>query len=689
MKPPHPTLLVPVAAGLLLGLAPFAADPAAGLRLPGFSPVRAREELAVESRLVAGLSVASLDAIHAELTRGPHVAGTDESRALAEAIRARLEESGLETETRRYEAYLSFPKRIAVRRLAPSALDLRVDEPPEPGDPDTAHAGLTPGYVAYSASGRVEGNVVYANYGLPADYDVLEARGVSARGAIALVRYGKVHRAVKVATAEARGARGILIYSDPADDGFGQGEVLPRGPWRSGALLQRGNAKLSWFFHGDPLTPGRAAVPGAERLRPEEAPTLPRIPAAVLSWNAARPLLEGLAGETPAGFQGGLDFAYGTGPGPARAELDVTMDAGPRTIVDVLGRIPGREEPERLVLLGTHHDAWTFGGVDPGSSGAAVLELARELGTLRREGWQPRRTVVFAFWDAEEPGLIGSTEFAEERAAELRANAVAYVNTDFYLAGRLKAGGPPALQDFARRIFLDVTDPATGHPGLPAAASAELSPLGSGADFVAFQDFLGLPCLSLEFADGTTYGAYHSTRDTRQYMKTHGDPGWRYGIALAEMLGRTVLRLASAESVPVRPSHEAEAILRWLDRLEEANRGRPALETLRTSLRAYRDEAVRLEAQSDAALLQGGAGPARAARMGDRLLLSLKAFVDEADPRFYRHPVYGWDIHALYGGDTLPGLGRALRKGDAALASTERGRLEAAVARARTALGAP
>ena len=693
MKAPPAVLLVPAAAGLLLAMAPLAKGRvAAEPRLVGFSPGGARDEWATESRLVSALSAESLDALHAELTREPHVAGTDSSRALAETIRRRLEQFGLETETRRYEAYLSYPSRIAVRRTAPSLLELRVDEPPEPTDPDTAQTGLTPGYVAYSASGRVEGEVVYANYGLPADYEALAARGVKAAGSIVLVRYGKVHRAVKVATAQAQGARGILIYSDPADDGFAKGAVLPAGPWRNGDLVQRGNAKLSWFFHGDPLTPGRAAVPEAERLRPEEAPTLPRIPAAVLSWAAARPLLEGLAGAAPTDFAGALDLAYRTGPGPVRVELDVVMDAGLRTIVDVLGRLRGREEPDRFVLVGTHHDAWTFGGVDPGSSGAALLELARALGTLAREGVRPRRTLVFAFWDAEEPGLIGSTEFAEERAMDLRARAVAYVNTDFYLAGRLKAGGPPALQDFARGVFGDVRDPESGRPGLPGAATVELAPLGSGADFVAFQDFLGLPCLSLEFADGTTYGAYHSTRDTRGYMKAHGDPGWRYGLALAETLGRTILRLASAESFPVRASREAEALLRWLDRLEAAQRGRKglvpgALEPLRASLRAYRDAAAELEARSDSALLDGGDGPMRAAAMGDRLLLSLKAFVDDADPRFYRHPVYGWDIHALYGGDTLPGLGRALRESEAGAILEETRRLEAAIARARAALG--
>jgi N-acetylated-alpha-linked acidic dipeptidase len=685
MRLPRATVLLPTAAGLLLALVPFTLAPAEGPGLPGFSPEGARSEREAEARLVSRLRGESLDAFHAELTARPHVAGTEEGRALAEAIRRRLDSFGLETETRRYEAYLSYPKRIAVRRTSPERLELRVDEPPEPTDPDTAQAGLTPGFVAYSASGSAEGPVVYANYGRPADYDGLEASGVSARGAIVLVRYGKLHRAVKVATAQAKGARGILIYSDPADDGFGQGEVLPEGPWRGAELLQRGNAKLSWFFHGDPLTPVRAAVAGAEHLRPEDSPALPRIPAAVLSSAAARPLLEGLAGTAPPGFAGGLDLAYGAGPGPVRAELEVEMEAGLRTIVDVIGRLRGREEPERLVLLGTHHDAWTFGGVDPGSSAAAILELARALAELRREGWQPRRTIAFAFWDAEEHGLVGSTEYAEEMALELRARAVAYVNSDFYLAGRLKAGGPPALQDFARAVFADVRDPASGQPGLPGAGSVELSPLGSGADFVAFQDYLGLPSLSLEFADSTTYGAYHSTRDTRRYMKTHGDPGWRYGLTLAEMLGRTVMRLASAEALPVRPSREAKAIRRWLDRLVASHPGLgdEDLEALRQALRSYGDHAARLEAEVETELAQGPAGLRRGAEAGDRLLQSLKAFVDVKDPSFYRHPVYGWDIHALSGGDTLPGLARALRAGDEAAVARERQRLVEAVARAR------
>jgi N-acetylated-alpha-linked acidic dipeptidase len=671
----------------LLALAPLARAPDEPPRLRGFSAEASRAQRAAEASLVSTLSAASLDTFHAELTARPHVAGTPESLEQAERIRRRLEAFGFETEVRRYEAYLSLPRSIAVRRTAPTKVDLSVEEPSDPDDPDTARAGLTPGFVAYSASGTVDGPVVYANYGLLSDYGALDSLGVSVRESVVLVRYGKVHRAVKVANAQARGARAILIYSDPADDGFRKGEPLPKGPWRAAQLLQRGNAKLSWFFHGDPLTPGKPALAAAERLRPEDAPSLPKIPALALSWSAARPLLEALSGRAPEEFQGGLDLTYGTGPGPARVAASVEMDARMRPIANVLGRLRGREEPESQVLLGTHHDAWTFGGVDPGSSGAAILELCRSLGELVRTGWRPRRSLVVAFWDAEEPGLIGSTEFAEEQADELRRRAVAYVNSDLYLAGRLRAGGPPALEDFARDVARDVRDPGTGEPGLPGAASLELQPLGSGADFVAFQDYLGLPSLSLEFGAFTNYGAYHSAWDTRRYMKTHGDPGWRYGVTLAELLGRTVMRLAAADSVPLRPSREAAAILRWLERVEAEAR-LEGLEPLRSALGAYGEEAASVERRIDDDLRSGGRGADFAGEAGQRLLASLKAFVDEGDREFYRHPVYGWDIHALYGGDTLPGLGLAAREGDGPAQARERLRLEAAVERARRALAA-
>jgi N-acetylated-alpha-linked acidic dipeptidase len=703
-----------LAAALLLA-APLLAAPPRRDRPPlGFLPGTAAPQLESETRLATALSAESLSELHRMLTRRPHVAGTPQGRALADEIASRLDAFGLATEKRTYEAYLSHPRRLRVDVVEPDARPVSVEEPADARDPDTAQAGLTPGFIAYSASANVRGPLVYVNYGLPADYEALESAGVSPRGAVVVARYGRVHRAVKVHTAETRGAVGILIYSDPADDGYAQGDTWPDGAWRAPSFLQRGNAKYSWFWHGDPLTPNAPAHAAAARLDPARAPTLPRIPAVALSWAAAEPLLRELRGPgVPRGFQGGLPFAYHAGPGPLVVKMDVAMDAAVQPIVNVLGRIDGHEEPDRWVVLGTHHDAWTFGGVDPGSSAAAMLELARALGDRRRSGWRPRRTIVFAFWDAEEYGLVGSTEYAEDRAPELRERAVAYVNSDLYLRGRLEAGGTASLRDFVADVAGDVEDP--GRPGaslyeswrdaswkkLPAAEKrsrsarfdVELDPLGSGADFVPFQTHLGLPSLSLEFGIEGSYGSYHSIHDTRRYMETFGDPGWRHGRALAELLGRVALRLASADVLPLRFGHTADKLAEYVAQLEARNAdaaGRPQLddldlEELKTRLAAFTRAARAVDARTSA--VRGDLDPATRRRLNDHLAGAEKSFASaephgDGSPRWYRHTVYGWDIYALYSGDVLPALGAALRARDAARFAAEKRRLSAALERA-------
>ncbi len=614
-----------------------------------------------EARLRATLSAERLGAFHARLTREPHVAGTPESRTVAAEIERALAAMGLATEVRSYDVYLSYPTKIAIRLTRPERLELPVTESADPRDPDTANPKLTPGFVAYSASGHVTAPVVYVNYGLPADYAALETKGVALRGRIALARYGKVHRAVKVHAAEERGAVGILIYSDPADDGAGQGEVWPKGPWRAPHFVQRGNAKYSWFWHGDPLTPGVAATAEAKRLDPRTAPTLPKIPAAVLSASAGLQIRSRLNAD---------------GPGPAVIEMDVAMTNGLRPIYDVIARIEGKEEPDREVILGTHHDAWTFGGVDPGSAAASVLELARAFSELRKSGWQPRRSILFAFWDAEEYGLIGSTEYAEDRGAELRERAVAYVNTDYYLAGRLEAGGSASLRDLMESV---------------AGEKLDLAPLGSGADFVPFQDHLGVPALSIEYGIPGSYGSYHSAYDTRQWMQSYGDRDWAQGVKLAELLGGTLLRLASAAVLPFHFTRTAEALAGYLDQLEAKNResgsrlAEPGLGSTRARLAALAEAASAFEATSSRA---ASLAPAVQREINDRLLRAETGFAQPAGESWYRHVVYGWDIYSLYSGDTLPTLRAAITRADAAGFARERDRLEQALASATSELTA-
>jgi len=631
------------------------------LLVVALSAAAARAQEVPEAQLKATLSAVRLGAFHARLTREPHVAGTPESRSIAEELERRLRAMGLATELRRYEAYLSNPKKIAIHLTQPERRALPVFEPSDRRDPDTSNRKLTPGFVAYSASGHVTAPVVYVNYGLPADYAALEANGIAVRGRIALARYGKVHRAVKVHAAEERGVVGILIYSDPADDGAAQGEVWPEGAWRAPAFVQRGNAKYSWFWHGDPLTPGVAATATAKRLDPRSAPTLPKIPAAVLSAAAGQEIRSRLSG---------------AGPGPAVVAMDVAMTNRLRPIYDVIARIEGREEPDREVILGTHHDAWTFGGVDPGSAAASVLELARALSELRKGGWQPRRSIVFAFWDAEEYGLIGSTEYAEDRGAELRERAVAYVNTDYYLAGRLEAGGTASLRDLMDSVVGEKVD---------------LAPLGSGADFVPFQDHLGLPALSIEYGIPGSYGAYHSAYDTRQWMLRFGDHDWAYGVRLADLLGRIVLRLASAPILPFHFTRTAQALVGYVDQLETLHRdaGAPLTElglgSTRAKLAALAEAAGAFEALASRA---ASLAPPVRREINDRLLRAETGFARPDGESWYRHVVYGWDIYSLYSGDTLPTLRAAIVRADAGAVARERNRLERALASAASELAA-
>ena len=421
----------------------------------GFSSAALVQERKDEAAFIAELSTESISALHLALTRRPHIAGSPASNAVAEMLRKRLAEAGLETEVHQFEVYLSTPESIAVELVEPSKEALSVREPANPVDPDSANPELGPAFVAYSASGTVTAPVVYVNYGLPPDYDQLAAAGVDVKGKIVIARYARSHRAVKIHTAEERGAAAIIIYSDPADDGYAKGLAWPEGPWRADFMVQRGNGKYSWFWHGDPLSPGVAARSGAAVLEPATAPTLPRIPVGVLSSKEAAKILAQLRGPAvPAGFQGALPF-YRLGPGPAVVKLDVRMDAGWRTIYDVIGRLRGRN-PERWVVLGTHHDAWTFGGMDPGSGTSAVYETARALGALHKRGWVPDRSIVFAFWDAEEFGLVGSTEYAEAFEKQLREKAVSYINTDLFMRGQFGGGGTPSLRDFLVQVAKDV-----------------------------------------------------------------------------------------------------------------------------------------------------------------------------------------------------------------------------------------
>jgi N-acetylated-alpha-linked acidic dipeptidase len=681
----------------------------------GFSSAAFDDERKNEAVFTSELSTESISSLHLALTKRPHIAGSPASDAVAEMLRKRLAEAGLETEVHQFEVYLSTPQSITVDLVEPIKESLSVREPADPRDPDSSNTELGPGFVAYSASGTVTAPVIYVNYGLPPDYDQLTAAGIDVKGKIVIARYARSHRAVKIHTAEQHGAAAIIIYSDPADDGYTKGLAWPEGPWRADFMLQRGNGKYSWFWHGDPLSPGVAARSGAAVLEPATAPTLPRIPALVLSYKEASKILAQLLGPAvPSGFQGALPFTYRLGPGPAVVKLDVQMDAGWRTIRDIVGRLRGRN-PERWVVLGTHHDAWTFGGMDPGSGTSAVFETARALGALHKKGWVPDRSIVFAFWDAEEFGLVGSTEYAEAFEKQLREKAVAYINTDLFMRGQFGGGGTPSLRDFLVQVAKDV-------PGLTGKTSVyddwragqwrkqpperrrrgskdfevELAALGSGADFVAFQDYLGLPTLSMQFDFDGSYGTYHSNYDSRYFVEHFSDPGFQVARTLTQMFGLAVMRLADAQVLPFRYSHYARKISEYLDSAASWTRDSDGNEIAKLDLNSAKALAAEiaagadaLEHRLDADLEAGQVTDATMASLNDRLSHLEQTLLDESESpsqRWYRHVIYGWNIYSLYEGQPLPGLAEAIRVRDPARVAKETVRIEGALRRMRDQL---
>jgi len=675
----------------------------------GFSSRSIVQERDAEAKYTSHLSTESISQFHRSITNRPHIAGTPASMAVAETIRKGLESFGLETEVHEFQVYLSTPRSITVDLVEPVKQPINVREPANSLDPDSANPELVPAFVAYSASGDVQAPVVYVNYGLPPDYAKVEAAGIDVRGKIVMARYARSHRAVKIHTAQEHGAAAIIIYSDPADDGYAKGLTWPEGPWRADFQSQDGNGKYSWFWHGDPLSPGVGARVDSKVLDPATAPTLPHIPAVVLSYKEAAKILTQLHGPgVPAGFQGALPFAYRLGPGPAVVHLNVQMDAGRRPIHDIVARLPGRNS-DRWVVLGTHHDAWTFGGMDPGSGASGVYETARALAALAKQGWTPDRSIVFAFWDAEEPGLVGSTEYAEAFERELRQKAVAYINTDLFMQGHFFGGGTPSLRDFMIQVTRDVpalngagsvydewrADSWNKHPKQH--SEVELAALGSGADFVAFQDYLGLPTLSLQYDFQGSYGAYHSNYDSRYYVEHFSDPGFHVARTLAQVFGVTVMRLADSAVLPYRYSHYANKISDFLDdagswAVDDAGNqavklNLAAAKALAPAKALANEIAARssaLERRIDENIENGHWPDASTAALNDRLTHLEQALLDESGSpagHWYRHVIYGWNIYSLYDGQPLPGLAEAIRLKDPARVARETVRIESALRR--------
>lgn len=563
---------------------------ASGDALLGFDPATGEAQRALEARFDEDLDAAELDGWLERLSAEPHHAGSVAGRENAEYIASLFQDWGYDVEIEEYDILLPTPKVREVELVAPARYTASLTEASLPEDPGTAvREHLLPPYNAFSVDGEVEGELVFVNYGLPEDYEMLERYGIDVEGKIAIAKYGMSWRGIKPKLAAEHGAIGTLIYSDPADDGYGVGDTYPEGPYKHPTGVQRGSVMDMPTYPGDVLTPGVGATADAERLEIDEAPTLTKIPVLPISWEDALPLLETMGGPVaPAEWRGALPMTYHLGPGPARVRLKAEFNWDRVTAYNVIARLEGADYPDEWVIRGNHHDAWNAGAADPVSGMVALLAEARAIGRLAKAGERPARTVVFAAWDAEEPGLIGSTEWAEHHAEALQEHAVAYLNTDSNARGFIGIGGSHTLERFFNQVMADVRDPQTGESigeRLRAAMKVRaendkdrqeaqrkdlrIYPLGSGSDYTPFLQHLGIASGNLGFGGEGEGGSYHTLYDTYEHYTTWRDPGLHYGVALAQVTGRATLRLANAPLLPFEFTGFADNIELYVSELEE------------------------------------------------------------------------------------------------------------------------
>ena len=525
------------------------------------------------------------------LSARPHHVGSPYDRDNAEWILSKFKDWGLDARIETFDVLFPTPKERVVELVEPQKFVAKLHEPALQVDPTSnQQAEQLPIYNAYSADGDVTAPLVYVNYGVPADYEQLQRMGVSVKGAIVIARYFHSWRGIKPKVAAEHGAVGCIIYSDPHEDGYFEGDVFPAGAWRPSDGAQRGSVMDMPIYPGDPLTPGVGATKDAKRLQLKDVTTLTKIPVLPISYGDAQPLLAALKGNiVPESWRGSLPIPYHLGPGPAKVHLKVQSSWDIKTLYDVLVKIPGFTSPDEWIVRGNHHDAWVNGAEDPVSGTVTLMEEARGLATLVKQGWKPRRTIIYGVWDGEEPGLLGSTEWAEAHADELREHAAVYINTDANGRGYLQAGGSHSLENFINGVAKDIQDPEKQisvwkRAQLKAIADAtkpeerqeprqradlRIDALGSGSDWTVFLDHIGLASLNLAYGDEDGGGIYHSIYDDFYWYTHFSDTDFTYGRALAQTVGTAVMRLADAELLPFEFTDQADTVHRYLDELQK------------------------------------------------------------------------------------------------------------------------
>lgn len=563
---------------------------AADSAILGYDDAASATQRETEALYDASIDTAEMDGWLRRMSAKPHHVGSPGSKENAEFIAGLFESWGFDVEIAEYRILLPTPNVREIELVAPTQFTATLREDSLEEDPSTfVRDDLLAPYNAFSVDGEVEGELVFVNYGIPEDYETLERYGIEVTGRIAIAKYGRSWRGIKPKLAAEKGAIATIMYSDPADDGYGAGDAYPKGPFKHGSGVQRGSVMDMPTYPGDVLTPGRGATRNARRLRRSDAPTITSIPVLPISQRDALPLLAALDGEVvPGEWQGGLPITYHIGPGPARVRMKARFNWDMVTAYNVIARLEGSEYPDEWVIRGNHHDAWNHGAADPLSGLVATLAEAKAVAALAREGRRPLRTMIYAAWDAEEPGLIGSTEWAEHHAEDLKEHAVAYINTDGSDRGFVNIGGSHVLERFFNQIIEEVNDPRLaislkerrraykliyGDDDEQATArersDLRIYPMGSGSDYTPFLQHLGIASANVNFDGEAADGSYHTLYDTYEHYTTFQDPGLLYGTTLAKVTGRAALRLANAPRLPFEFKGLADNIALYVGELEE------------------------------------------------------------------------------------------------------------------------
>jgi N-acetylated-alpha-linked acidic dipeptidase len=706
------------------------------------SPLTLSGQDSVEAKFRGSIDTANIRESMRRLSARPHHVGSPYDKDNAEWMLARFREWGWDAQIETFDVLFPTPKDRLVEMVAPKRFRAALFEPPVAGDiTSTQTDEQLATYNAYSKDGDVTAPLVYVNYGREEDYEELARRGISVQGAIAIVRYGSMWRGNKAKFAAEHGAVGCLIYSDPKDDGYGDAAVFPAGPMRNKDGVQRGSVMDMLQYPGDPLTPGVGAVPGAKRLAVADAPTITKIPVLPISYGDAQPLLEAMTGPiAPENWRGGLPITYHLGKGPAQVHLKVTAYWETKPLYDVIAKIQGSTYPDEWVIRGNHHDAWVNGASDPISGMAPELEEARAFGELLKTGWRPKRTIVYAAWDGEEPALLGSTEWVEQHESDLKTKAVVYINSDGNERGFLSAEGSHTLEHFVNGVAKDIPDPESGVSvwkrlqarrilnGSPESrAEARTRPdlrlgaMGSGSDYSPFIQHAGTPSLALSYGGEDDDGIYHSVYDDFYHYTHFKDTDFAYGRALAQTMGTAIIRLADADLLPFEFTNLSDTVTRYTTELQTLLRQRqdtirdqnraideklydvvrdpkktavppekkelpPALNfaPLVNATAALTEAANRYHRAAEAATARLASSPEIVKAVNARLMQSERELTDQGGlpgRPWYRHLLYAPGVETGYGAKTMPGAREGIEQGRYAEAEHEIARIAEALQR--------